>query len=129
MSNAIEVLGVGEEVTKGGEGARNIPVPAQDYPQRIDLIAYHMGRTGRNAETDSRGPYASILLSMNGIRLGNPEDNNFENYYLELRRTIILERGTSASFKAEFTNSGGATTTLKGLIATVKHIKLSKAAT
>lgn len=114
MSDSIEILAKGDEETLGGEGATNVRVLSRNYRQRVDLIAYHDG-------VGPSGQYAAILLTMNGTRLGNPEDRNFDNYYLELRRTLILEPGTAGAFRADFTNTG-ATTTLKGLIVTVKHV-------
>jgi len=114
MSDEVKALAVGEEETRGGEGTTDIVVPARNHRQRVDLIAYHNGFGGG-------GSTAGLLLSMDGTRLGNPEDRNFENYYLELRRTVILERDKSASFRAAFTNSG-ATTTIRGLIATIRHV-------
>lgn len=114
MADSIETLGKGDEETVGGEGTTTVKVGARNYRQRIDVIAYHNG-------VGPGGQHAAILLTMNGVRLGNPEDRNFDNYYLDLRRTLILEAGASASFQADFTNSG-ATTTLRDLIATIRHI-------
>lgn len=103
-----------QEIILGGDGKDKVEIPPCPFRLWVDLIAYHDG-------IGPGGQYALLALYQGEgqIRLGQAEDRNFDHYYLEVRKAVLLDANSAASFGIEWDNKG-AKTTRHGLIATAR---------
>jgi hypothetical protein len=87
----------------GEEIDARIAGPYRDR-RRLVVCAYHRGTRAGGS------PKASLTLEMDGMLLGAAEDSGFDNYFLTLRRIVLLDVGTTASFVIRWTNNAATTT-------------------